>query len=158
MNWKWMKTVTAQGNEFKKKHVENSKFVRSAGSLSSWDSTSVSGTCLLRSTTWRAGCFIQISVTSRNDNFLLNDIYLDIYIIIIYTTVWLWRVSAEQRKGKEGICLEKEWIGFEEKEGKSIYTVNVGYCEIEGTEFLARYRRNSLLPTPAVEEFSLTEP
>ena len=37
-------------------------------------------------------------------------------------------------------------------------TVKVGYCEIEGTEFLARYRRNSLLPTPAVEEFSLTEP
>ena len=36
-------------------------------------------------------------------------------------------------------------------------TVKVGYCEIEGTEFLARYRRNSLLPTPAVEEFSLTE-
>ena len=37
-------------------------------------------------------------------------------------------------------------------------TVKVGYCEIQGTEFLARYRRNSLLPTHAVEEFSLTEP
>ena len=33
-------------------------------------------------------------------------------------------------------------------------TVKVGYCEIEGTEFLARYRRYSLLPTAAVEEFS----
>ena len=40
----------------------------------------------------------------------------------------------------------------------NLYTVKIGYCEIQGTEFLARYRRNSLLPIPAVEEFSLTEP
>ena len=37
-------------------------------------------------------------------------------------------------------------------------TVKFGNNEIEGTEFLARYRRYSLLPTAAVEEFSLTEP
>ena len=30
------------------------------------------------------------------------------------------------------------------------YTVKVGYCETEGTEFLARYRRYSLLPTATV--------
>ena len=36
--------------------------------------------------------------------------------------------------------------------------MKVGYCEIEGTEFLARYRRYSLLPIATVDEFSLTEP
>ena len=35
--------------------------------------------------------------------------------------------------------------------------VKVGNSKIEGTKFLAFYRQYSLLPTAAVEEFSLTD-
>ena len=61
-----------------------------------------------------------------------------------------------------GMGMKREWAwpkhvaGAIQSNAKSLLrnTVKFGNNEIEGTEYLARYRRYSLLPTATVEEFS----